>query len=92
MNQPASLRSDHVAGIPWNGWPTCSGLSGRNRLDYVADFTGMRVRLHPPHSDFSQPPADSVVGANLLKAAVAPSRPSRRPTWVLYVGPTPNAV
>jgi hypothetical protein len=42
MNQPASLRSDRVAGIPWNGWPACSGLSGRNRLDYVADFTGMR--------------------------------------------------
>jgi hypothetical protein len=42
MNQPASLRSDRVAGIPWNGWPTCSGLSGRNRLDCVADFTGMR--------------------------------------------------
>jgi hypothetical protein len=39
MNQPASLGSHHVAGIPWNGWPTCSGLSGRNRLDYVADFT-----------------------------------------------------
>jgi hypothetical protein len=43
MNQPASLRSDRVAGIPWNGWPACSGLSGRNRLDYVADFTGMRI-------------------------------------------------
>ena len=43
MNQPASLRSDRVAGIPWNGWPTCSGLSGRIRLDYVADFTGMRT-------------------------------------------------
>jgi hypothetical protein len=42
MNQPASLPSDRVAGIPWNGWPTCSGLGGRNRLDYVADFTGMR--------------------------------------------------
>ena len=42
MNQPASLRSDRVADIPWNGWPTCTGLSGRNRLDYVADFTGMR--------------------------------------------------
>jgi hypothetical protein len=22
MNRPASLRSDRVAGIPWNGWPT----------------------------------------------------------------------
>jgi hypothetical protein len=45
MNQPASLPSDRVAGIPWNGWPTCSGLGGRNRLDYVADFTGMRTSL-----------------------------------------------
>ncbi len=42
MNQPPSLRSDKVAGIPWNGWPACSGIAGRNRLDCVADFTGMR--------------------------------------------------
>ena len=48
MNQPASLRSDRVAGIPWNGWPTCSGLGGRNRLDYVADFPGMRPASSPP--------------------------------------------
>jgi hypothetical protein len=47
MNQPASLPSDRVAGIPWNGWPTCSGLGGRNRLDYVADFTGMRTKRQP---------------------------------------------
>jgi hypothetical protein len=45
MNQPASLRSDRVADIPWNRWPLCSGLGGRNRLDYVADFTGMRIRV-----------------------------------------------
>jgi hypothetical protein len=42
MDKPASLRSDRVAGITRIGWPLCSGLTGRNRLDQVADFTGMR--------------------------------------------------
>ncbi|MES0397537.1 MAG: zinc-ribbon domain-containing protein [Syntrophobacteria bacterium] len=43
MNVPASLRSDQVAVMPWIGWLLCTGLDGRNGVDQVAGFTGMRT-------------------------------------------------
>ena len=45
MKTPSSLRSDWVATMRWNGWPPCRGITGRNPLDQVAGFTGIRSPL-----------------------------------------------
>jgi hypothetical protein len=45
MNVPASRRSDQVAVMPWIGWQLCTGLDGRNGVDLVAGFTGMRTEI-----------------------------------------------
>ena len=30
-----SFRVESVAGLPWNGWQLCYGISGRIRLEYA---------------------------------------------------------
>ena len=40
---------ESVAGIPWNEWPVCRGIGGRNGLEYAATLAQIDAALERLH-------------------------------------------